>query len=154
MCPQLVHAVEDFKPEMYYKSGPLNIEAGFCSCHHILPSSEENAAIMTGNQLEHCLYHEAMLNYPVDIHVLFPLDFRNIRQAQQAEPALLALLDQERSAYQEYHGCDLCQYHKQPGQPYHHLPPRNGMAVPWEEFAVDLVGPWKVLVPEIGELRF
>jgi hypothetical protein len=50
--------------------------------------------------------------------------------------------------------CDVCQRHKQPGQPYGHLPPRNDMALPWEEVAVDLVGPWKISLPNIGELRF
>jgi hypothetical protein len=97
--------VENFKPEMFYKPGPLNIEADFLSRYPILPRPEENSAIMVDKQLEHCNY-EAMLNYPVDIHV-FPLDFGNICQAQQADPALLALLHQEQYAYQEYFGTQL-----------------------------------------------
>jgi hypothetical protein len=208
--------VEDFKPEMFYKPGPLNVQADFLSRYPILPRSDEHALVLDQESLELC-FAEAMLSYPVDIHV-FPLDFATIRQAQQAEPALMALLPQDRFSYQEYHGtqlvcrqgnndqwrivtpqalirdtiewyhillahcgitrmiatigthfyfrnlkthieayvqsCDICQRHKQPGQPYGHLPPRNDTAVPWEEVAVDLVGPWSVTLPDIGELRF
>ena len=39
-------------------------------------------------------------------------------------------------------------------RPQQNLPPRNDIAVPWEEVAADLVGPWKITVPQIGELRF
>ena len=190
--------------------------ADFLSRYPILPRSAEHSTVLVDQHLDHCFY-EAMLNYPVDIHV-FPLDFGTIRQAQQHDPALLALLTQENFAYQEYYGtqlicrqgtnqqwrivtpdaliqdtiewyhillahcgitrmlatigthlyfrnmktrieafvqtCDVCQRHKQPGQPYGHLPPRNDIAVPWEEVAVDLIGPWKINLPDIGELRF
>jgi hypothetical protein len=50
--------------------------------------------------------------------------------------------------------CNVCQHHKQPGQAYGHLPPRNDITVPWEEVTVDLVGPWKVSVPKIGKIYF
>ena len=47
-----------------------------------------------------------MLSYPADIHV-FPLDFVNIRQAQQADPATMALLTRNHFAYREYYGTQL-----------------------------------------------
>jgi hypothetical protein len=62
--------VEDFKPEMFYKPEPENIETGFLSCYPILACYEEKAEILIGDQLEH-YFHEAMLNYPVDDHT-FP----------------------------------------------------------------------------------
>jgi transposase InsO family protein len=201
---------------MFNKPGPLSVEVDFISRHPMLPPSSAKSTIMLDQELDTC-FHKAMLNYSVDIHV-FPLDFTNIRQAQQADLATLAPLTRDRFAYREYSGtqlvclqgsndqwrivtpsalinntiewyhillahcgitrmlatigihlffpnmkrhieafvqtCDVCQRHKQPGQPYGHLPPRNDMAVPWEEVAVDLVGPWKISLPNIGELRF
>jgi hypothetical protein len=73
--------VEDYKPEMYYKPGPLNVEADFLSRYPILPRSKEKAEQQTNDHLEHHFY-EAMINYPVDIH-LFPLDFQLIRTSAQ-----------------------------------------------------------------------
>jgi hypothetical protein len=72
--------VKDFKPEMFYKPGPLNVEADFISCYSMLPCSSTKSAIMLNQELDIC-FSKAMLNYPVNIHV-FPLDFTNICQAQ------------------------------------------------------------------------
>jgi hypothetical protein len=51
--------------------------------------------------------------------------------------------------------CDSCQRNKNPGPGQGHLPPRQDIGLPWEEVAVDLVGPWKIEVPEnIGRALF
>lgn len=47
--------------------------------------------------------------------------------------------------------CDECQRYKFTGPGYGHLPPRNDVAQPWEEVAVDLVGPWHLELP-IGHI--
>jgi len=48
--------------------------------------------------------------------------------------------------------CDACQRNKFQGPGYGKVPPRNQVAQPWEEVAVDLVGPWTVELP-LGEIR-
>jgi hypothetical protein len=40
--------------------------------------------------------------------------------------------------------CDACQHQKLPDPQYTHLPPCKATLVPWEEVALDLIGPWKV----------
>jgi hypothetical protein len=40
--------------------------------------------------------------------------------------------------------CDACQCQKLPGPQYSHLPPHEAALLPWEEVALDLVGPWTV----------
>jgi hypothetical protein len=42
--------------------------------------------------------------------------------------------------------CDACQCQKSPGLQYAHLPPREAALLPWEEVALDLIGPWMVKV--------
>jgi hypothetical protein len=42
--------------------------------------------------------------------------------------------------------CNICQRQKLPRPQYGHLPPREGALLPWEEVALDLIGPWKVLL--------
>jgi hypothetical protein len=37
--------------------------------------------------------------------------------------------------------CDACQREKLPGPQYGHLPPREAALLPWEEVALDLIGP-------------
>ena len=49
--------------------------------------------------------------------------------------------------------CDSCQRYKNQGPGYGHLPPRNDQSVPWEEIAVDCIGPWKIDIPNVGQLR-
>ena len=44
--------------------------------------------------------------------------------------------------------CDRCLRAKLPGAGYGKLPPREATLVPWYEVAVDLVGPWTLLVCE------
>jgi transposase InsO family protein len=51
------------------------------------------------------------------------------------------------------YSCDSCQRNKNPGPGQGHLPPREDVGLPWEEVAVDLVGPWKIEVPD-GILEF
>ena len=48
--------------------------------------------------------------------------------------------------------CEECQRNKFAGPGYGHVPPKNDIAQPWEEVAVDLIGPWKVTLP-MGELQ-
>ena len=40
--------------------------------------------------------------------------------------------------------CDLCQKHKLPGKGYGLLPERELKEQPFDEVAVDLIGPWEV----------
>ena len=41
--------------------------------------------------------------------------------------------------------CDKnCQQYKQLRQQFGHVPPRNVLVSPWDEVAVDLIGPWKI----------
>jgi transposase InsO family protein len=42
--------------------------------------------------------------------------------------------------------CDACQRYKLPGRSYGELPPREAQLVPWQEVAVDLIGPWSIEV--------
>ena len=44
--------------------------------------------------------------------------------------------------------CDACQRHKLPGRGYGELPPREAQLAPWQQIAVDLIGPWKIRVNE------
>jgi transposase InsO family protein len=46
--------------------------------------------------------------------------------------------------------CDSCQRAKLPGRGYGHHPPREATVAPWQEVAVDLIGPWTI-VDEQGE---
>jgi len=39
------------------------------------------------------------------------------------------------------------------GPGYGHNPPRNDTALPFEETGVDLIGPWKVTIPNIGDIQ-
>ena len=50
--------------------------------------------------------------------------------------------------------CDECQRYKNPGRAYGHLPPRDDSATPFEEIAVDGIGPWTMDVPGVGKLSF
>jgi hypothetical protein len=47
--------------------------------------------------------------------------------------------------------CEHCQRYKFTGPGYGHLPPRNDVAQPWEEVAVDLISPWSINLP-LGKL--
>jgi transposase InsO family protein len=40
--------------------------------------------------------------------------------------------------------CDACQRYKLPGRGHGHLPARNALILPWQEVAVDLIGPWTI----------
>ena len=42
--------------------------------------------------------------------------------------------------------CDKCQRFKLTGKGYGMLPPREASLVPWQEIAVDLIGPWNISV--------
>ena len=50
-----------------------------------------------------------------------------------------------RSAIDQLH-CQDCQRHKLAGKGYGLLPEREVRVAPWEEVAIDLIGPWKVKV--------
>ncbi len=49
--------------------------------------------------------------------------------------------------------CNVCQRNKNLGQGYGHLPPQNNISTPWEEIAIDLIGPWEIDVPHMGMIR-
>lgn len=42
--------------------------------------------------------------------------------------------------------CDACQRFKEPGRIAGEAPPRNETAIPWSDVAVDLIGPWRIVV--------
>ena len=42
--------------------------------------------------------------------------------------------------------CDACQKYKLSGAGYGHLPPRDVNLTPWFEVAVDLIGPWTIII--------
>jgi Integrase zinc binding domain len=42
--------------------------------------------------------------------------------------------------------CEACQKYKLPGKGYGELPPRQTNIAPWYEIAIDLIGPWKIVV--------
>jgi len=50
--------------------------------------------------------------------------------------------------------CDTCQRYKATGPAYGELPPREAPIAPWNEVAVDLIGPWKIPMPNGNELSF
>lgn len=50
--------------------------------------------------------------------------------------------------------CDSCQRNKAPGPGYAELPPRNATEAPFEQVAVDLIGPWTIEIPGYGRLSF
>ena len=49
--------------------------------------------------------------------------------------------------------CESCQKNKNQGPGYGHLPPREDTSVPWNEVAVDLIGPWPIQVAGVGDLE-
>ena len=49
--------------------------------------------------------------------------------------------------------CEQCQKNKNPGPGYGHVPPRNNTAQHFEAIAVDLMGPWKLDIPNIGTIK-
>ena len=51
------------------------------------------------------------------------------------------------------YSCESCQRNKNQGRGYGHLPPRQDISIPWEEVAVDLIGPWQIIVEGVGQLR-
>ena len=50
--------------------------------------------------------------------------------------------------------CDECQRYKNSGPGVGHLPPREETMVPFEQIAIDTVGPWTTDIPGIGKITF
>ena len=50
--------------------------------------------------------------------------------------------------------CDECQRYKSNGPGYGHLPPRDDYPAPFEDIAIDHMGPWTIEVPRIGSIKF
>ena len=50
--------------------------------------------------------------------------------------------------------CDACQRYKLSGPAYGELPPREAQVAPWNEVAVDLIGPWKIPMPNGTVYKF
>lgn len=42
--------------------------------------------------------------------------------------------------------CEVCQINKHRNQHYAKLPPRHASVAPWDSVAVDLIGPWKIMI--------
>jgi hypothetical protein len=55
--------------------------------------------------------------------------------------------------YCDTYRCTICQTNKQIGPGYGKLPPRHAPLTPWNEVAVDLIGPWKVKIDQ-EEIEF
>ena len=51
------------------------------------------------------------------------------------------------------YNCDQCQRFKLDGKGYGHLPEREIRSMPFEECAVDLIGPWTIQVRDKYELN-
>lgn len=200
--------VEDFKPEVVYYPGELNVEADTLSRY---PRAER--AAKESKELD-LAFNEAMVNVPMDLP--FPLAFPDLRIEQEHDDAVMNLLLEPGHELQDFHGtmlvckqaannefrivlpqaivdnvvrwyhlslmhsgeirtlraisryfysfklkdrvhdfvsrCDSCQRHKNVGAGYGELPPRNDVSIPWEEVAVDLIGPWNVNIPGLGVL--
>jgi transposase InsO family protein len=50
--------------------------------------------------------------------------------------------------------CDSCQRNKNVGQGYGQLPPRNATEIPFEQIAIDSIGPWTINVQGFGNITF
>ena len=48
--------------------------------------------------------------------------------------------------------CDACQRYKNPGPGIGHVPPRNETKVPFEQIAIDTIGPWNVQIKGFGQI--
>jgi transposase InsO family protein len=55
-------------------------------------------------------------------------------------PRLKAIVEQRVS------NCDVCQRNKATGPGYGELPERDAQLLPWNEVAVDLIGPWRISI--------
>jgi len=82
---------------------------------------------------------ECYLNLPDDLVTDNPLDMENIREKQDADNAL------QQHLIDKLH-CEHCQRNKLSGKGYGLLPEREIRSIPFEECAVDLIGPWIILV--------
>ena len=56
------------------------------------------------------------------------------------------------TAVQQY-DCDDCQRYKLLGAGYGLLPPREAKLAPWDEVAIDLIGPWKIELPNKSKVE-
>jgi hypothetical protein len=52
------------------------------------------------------------------------------------------------------HGCTICQRNKRGGRGYGELPPRIAHHAPWNEVAVDLIGPWTIRLQDGRDIEF
>ena len=217
--------IEEFAPTLTYVKGTDNIGADFLSRFPIQeekqtpwPSVEAKDEMnRVKEEFESDEVNEAMLYYPDDIEE-FPLNFENIRDAQQADAEVVLLLNRPEFNSEEFYGhqlicktrdephprivlpealmataikwyhfvcghcgmdrlyqalrmffynqgmrqkvekfvatCDSCQRNKQPGPGYGENPPRNATEIPFEQVAVDTIGPWTIKVPGYGDIVF
>ncbi|KAG7338209.1 hypothetical protein IV203_025121 [Nitzschia inconspicua] len=49
---------------------------------------------------------------------------------------------------------DSCQRNKNPGRGDGELPPRQATELPFEQVAVDSIGPWEITIQGIGVIKF
>ena len=217
--------IEEFAPTLQYVQGDSNIGADMLSRYPLLEEKQEAPMPSLGTSTKHNLTKdefeneditEIMLYYPEEIE-RFPLNFEDIRKAQQSDAEVLMLLNQQGYKVEEFYGtqlvckvdddktkiilpdgmmqstiewyhyvcghvgidrlykslslffynrgmkgkieayvstCDSCQRNKSLGPGYAELPPRIATEVPFEQVAVDLIGPWKIDIPGYGLLKF
>lgn len=217
--------IEEFAPTLQYVQGEHNVGADMLSRYPLFEEKQEAPMPSLGTKAKHNLAKsdfdnddmtEVMLYYPEEIE-RFPLNFEDIRRAQQGDAEVLLLLNQPDHKVEEYYGtqlickvendktkiilpdsmmksaiewyhyvcghigierlykslnlffynrgmkgkiesyistCDSCQRNKSPGPGYAEMPPRNATEVPFEQVAVDLIGPWKIEVPGYGLIQF
>jgi transposase InsO family protein len=189
--------LEEFSPTFEYLPGPTNTVADALSRLPMTSISAEEAETKL---------RETLLYYPEEVDQ-FPLDFQSIATAQQQDPAMMPLADQDDYDLQEFQGielicrqhedqwkivlpealieptiawyhivlghcgisrlhttllnhlwfpsmrrrieayvneCNHCAMYKFNNRGYGHVPPRNDTGTPWEDVAVDTIGPWKI----------
>ena len=97
--------VEEFAPKFEYLPGPKNVVADQLSRLPLSPLEEKLDLTSLHSKL-----HECLMYYPNDIHV-FPLSFPRVREAQQTDPVILALLQQGIYAVENFANVDLITHH-------------------------------------------
>jgi hypothetical protein len=91
--------VEDFKPEIVYYPGELNVEADTLSRY-----PRADAVARDPKDLD-LAFNEAMVNVPMDLP--FPLAFADLRVEQEHDDEVMNLLLAPNHELQEYHGTPL-----------------------------------------------
>jgi len=221
---------EEFAPKFHYIPGAKNVLADFLSRQPFtegkevpgLDSPNTKSADPVDAFFSQCSasawnpdvsFADCFFNFPNPLPVVNPVSYAQLQQAQQQQPGLAQLPQQDAARYtfqpfglsqlvcyrkglqhnwrivvpnallsglvSWYHhvlshtgienlkrslnlvfyhpllnqaveahvkNCSVCQFHKLQNQGYGELPPRQALAQPWYEVAVDTIGPWPVTI--------